>query len=192
MTDKNSNGNDNLLEIQRSVESVQRLVEQNQKDYTDAKFQQLQNAFEQLKGFVATEIEHTEDMQDQKEKFSLQEFKQLSEKVGIYSNTYNDRLKLLERNTITKDKVENIMTKRSEKKWAERAVYILFFLSLLLSGYGGYTSMSSDFETHVEVEKQRTIVETKRLTKIEENDEEISKRHNQLIIDIETLKGYHR
>lgn len=165
--------NNYLQQIQNTIESIQKLLEANQKDYTDIKFDQLQSAFEQLKNYVAIEIEHSENLQDQKEKFSLQEFKQLREKVEIYSSQYDNRIKMLEENTITQEKVENIINARSEKKWVERSIYIIFFLSLLLSGLGTFFTVNTQVK---ENDKQ-----------IEKNEKNIQENHK-MKLNIENLK----
>ncbi len=191
-----------LLQIQTTIESIQKIVETNQKDYTDTKFQQLQNAFEQLKQYVASEIEHSEDIQDQKEKFSLLEFKSLTHSVDEYSKNYENRITKLEDDHVTADTVEHIIVKRFERKWVERGIYVVFFLTLLISGFMGFQNLSSDFSSFVTLRNSQSdiiksdiktmksdIKKSKEdiLTRGEDSDARI----NDVLLLLEKLKGIH-
>lgn len=191
-----------ISEVTQVIENIQKLVEQNQKDYTNAKFQELQSLFEQLKIVVASELEHTTDLHNEKSRFSSQEFKQLAEKVVIFSDSYNQRLKLLERDTVTSDKVEMIMAKRTEKRWTERAIYIVFALGVIVTSYGAFSSLNSDFTTHVQVSEQHEHEDDRRFMKIETDisDHEaemdvvvdtLRSKEASLEIDVTKLKGFH-
>lgn len=191
-----------ISDVTRVIENIQKLVEQNQKDYTNAKFKELQGLFEQLKTVVASEIEHSIDINKEKSRFSSAEFKQLSEKVSIFSDAYNQRLKILEGDSVTIEKVENIMNKRAERRWAERAVYIIFALGMLVTGYGTFTTFKSNFDTHVQITSQHDLSDEKRFNKIEEDIKEhrvitsdafktLKQKQDRLNTDIIKLRGLH-
>lgn len=193
---------ENISDVTRVIENIQKLVEQNQKDYTNAKFKELQGLFEQLKTVVASEIEHSIDINKEKSRFSSAEFKQLSEKVSIFSDAYNHRLTSLEKDSVTIEKVENIVTKRSEKRWAERAVYVIFILGLLVTGYGTFNSLKGSFDTHIQITNQHEQADEKRFDKIEADAKEydrittetlkaLKQKQEQITADIIKLRGLH-
>jgi len=134
-----NNGNGSLLEIQGIIESIKDLVEQNQRDYTDDKFERITSAFDELKELLATEIKHSEEMQEQKRLLSGQEMQRMIDgiKLGL-GDTYT-----------TPSQVETILLKSAARKWVERSVYVVFFLMLSISGLAGFFTLRSDVSTHI-------------------------------------------
>ncbi|NQU32904.1 MAG: hypothetical protein HQ521_06685 [Bacteroidetes bacterium] len=196
-----------LLQIKTAIEAIQKLVEQNQISYTDAKFQQLQLAFSQLKELLGSQIIHNEDLQNQRDKYSSTEFTNLASKVTDYSNSYEKRVTALEEKSVAKDTMKdavvNILNEKAEKKWAERAIYIVFFLGLVISGWAGYSNLSSTVDTEISISsgkhdnfERRIVILEKTVDQIELIEQKFMNENkdarSKINIDLTKLKQIHK
>jgi len=190
MPPNDNNGNGSLQQINETITKIQKLVESNQKDYTDSKFEQISQAFEHLKQEVLTEFSHNQELQDTKKLLAGEEFKSLRKQLETFEKGHY----------VTATDVENQMNQRSERKWAPWLIVIIMFVIFTAGGLFSYFDLQGDFKAHIQgcaqFRKSVNIQVEDIKEDIDESEKDLkqykeknTENHNKIKLDIEKLKN---